>query len=98
MDGKKDINTSKFIFKARSKTLNIKTQKSWKYEDKVCIGCNVREETGNEKLTCWYLVKESLTISIHYEMFYGESVSDMILVAKIMMKNMQKRQEIIDNG
>ena len=71
MDGNKDIDTSKFIF--RAKTLNIKTIKSWKYEDKLCIGCNVREENGNEILTCWYLGKGSLTKPIHYDMFYGES-------------------------
>ena len=38
MDGNKNINTSKFIFKA--KTLDIKTHKGWKYDDKTCIGCN----------------------------------------------------------
>ena len=37
----KNINASKFIFKARSKTLDIKMQKKWKYEDKLCSGCKV---------------------------------------------------------
>ena len=98
MDGNRNIDTSKFIFKARAKTLDIKTQKSWKYDDKICIGCNVREETGNEILKCWYLGKETLTKPIDYDMFYGESVSDMILVATTMMIKMKKRQTIIDNG
>ena len=38
MDGNKSIQTSKFIFKARAKTLDIKTHKGWKYDDKTCIG------------------------------------------------------------
>ena len=32
--GNKNINVSRFIFKARSQTLDIKMQKKWKYEDK----------------------------------------------------------------
>jgi hypothetical protein len=98
MDGNKSIKTSKFIFKARAKTLDIKTQRSWKYGDKICIGCNVREESGNEILTCWFFGEENLTKPIHYDMFYGDSVSDMILVATVMMKKMEKRQTILDNG
>ena len=36
LDGNQNTNVSKFIFKARSMTLNIKTQKRWKYKDDVC--------------------------------------------------------------
>ena len=42
---------SKLIDKAKSKTLDIKTQKCWKYEEKICIGCKDRVETGEEVLT-----------------------------------------------
>ena len=98
MDGNKSIHTSKFIFKARAKTLDIKTHKGWKYDDKTCIGCNVREETGNEILTCFYFGEEISTKPIHYDMFYGDCVSDMILVATFLMKKLKKRQNIIDNG
>ena len=50
-----NINVSKFIFKARSKKLDIKMQKKWKYEDKLCSGCKVREETGDEILSCCFV-------------------------------------------
>ena len=36
LDGNKNTRTSKFIFKARSKTLDIKMQRGWKYKDKIC--------------------------------------------------------------
>ena len=98
MDGNKNIHTSKFIFKARAKTLDIKTHKGWKYDDKTCIGCNVREETGNEILSCFYFGEEIPTKPMHYDMLYGDSVSDMVLVATLMMKKLKKRQNIIDNG
>ena len=61
MEGNKNINVSKFIFKERSQTLDIKTQKKWKYDDKACVGCNVREETGEEILNCWYFGKDEQT-------------------------------------
>ena len=48
----KTTKISKLIVKARACTLDIKTQKSWKYEDKICVSCNTKEETGNEIFTC----------------------------------------------
>ena len=33
VDGNRNNKISKFIFKVRSMTLNLKTQKSWKYSD-----------------------------------------------------------------
>ena len=53
----KTTKISKFIVKARACTLDIKTQKSWKYEDKTCVGCNTKEETGDEILNCEKLGK-----------------------------------------
>ena len=32
-------------------TLDIKTQKSWKFKDKLCIGCRVNCEMGDEILS-----------------------------------------------
>ena len=28
--------------------MNIKTQKCWRYEDDLCVGCGVKSETGEE--------------------------------------------------
>ena len=47
-----NTNISKFIAKARSKTVDQKTHKAWKYEDRLCSGCNIREESGDKILTC----------------------------------------------
>ena len=90
---------SKFIVKARSCTLDIKTQKSWKYEDKNCVGCGLREEIGNEILNCEKLGKyeENQEIPL-YEWFYSENCSRMILAAKEFMKRLKIRQKILENG
>jgi hypothetical protein len=81
------------IFKARAKTLDIKTHKGWKYDDKTC-----EEETGNEILSCFYFGEEIPTKPLHYDMFYGDScsVSDMVLVATLMMK--KTKEETKYNG
>ena len=93
----KNINVSRFIFKARSQTVDIKMQKKWKYVDKTCVGCVVREESGDEILTCWFFGNEEMVKPVKYNMFYG-ALSDMLLVANCMMKKMKARQTIIDNG
>ena len=46
------VKLAKVIFKARSQTLDIKTQRKWKYADNLCTGCSVKEETGQEILVC----------------------------------------------
>ena len=51
-------NIAKLIFKAKSKTLDIKTQKKWKYADTKFIGCKNKEESGDEILICENLSKE----------------------------------------
>jgi hypothetical protein len=95
LGGNKNTSVAKFIFKARSQTLDIKMQKKWKYEDKLCIGCKRREETGEEILSCWHFGTEE---NFKYDMFYSDSSIDMIRVANCMMKKLKIRQTIIDNG
>ena len=58
-------------------------QKKWRHDDKLCSGCKVREETGEEMLSWWYFGKEDNVKPITYGMFYCESISDMILVASV---------------
>jgi hypothetical protein len=33
-------------------TLNIKTQKSLKYSDNICVGCDMNKKTGDEIISC----------------------------------------------
>ena len=94
-----NTNISKFIAKARAKTLDIKTHKSWKYEDKLCTGCNKTEESGDEILTCGQYgeYKENEKIPA-CSWFYSDKTSDMMYCAKVMMKRMKVRKEIFENG
>ena len=52
LHGDRNINVRRFIFKARSKTLDIKTQNKWKYDNLLCSGCHMKEESEDEILAC----------------------------------------------
>ena len=81
LDGKTNI--SKCISKARAQTLDLKTQKKWKYHDLLCSGCNDREESGQEMLSCEsFGTYKSEEIKPQYSWFYDDSVSDMVYYAK----------------
>ena len=44
MLGNRNIDVAKLIFKTRSITLNMETQKKWKNKDDICIGCGLNTE------------------------------------------------------
>jgi hypothetical protein len=77
-----NTNISKFITKARAKKLEIKTHKSWKYKDRACSGCKIREESGNKILTCESFGKYDENEKIPtYSCFFRNKTSDMIYCA-----------------
>ena len=99
VDGNRNTEISKFIFKARSMTLNIKTQKSWKYSDSKCVGCGVNDETGDEVISCSGFTdnkekEENIPIQA-YQLFFDGQVSEMSQVAKVMMRTLQ-RDKLMD--
>ena len=99
LDGNKNSEVSRFIFRARSMTLNIKTQKSWKYSDMLCVGCGVNSETGDEILSCKELNEgenEEYIQTLFYDMFYSGKTSEMSEVAKILMKRLKVRDKILE--
>ena len=93
-------NLSKLIFKARSQSLDIKTQQKWKYADSICIGCKIQVESGEEILLCEKLNNENrlADIPITYDWFYGNGVCDIVIVGKLLDKGMKERQKILENG
>ena len=94
-----NTNISKFITKARAKTLEIKTHKSWKYDDRECSGCKIREESGDEILTCESFGKYEENEEIpSYSWFFRNKTSDMIYCAKVMMDRMKARKRLLENG
>ena len=97
LDGNQNTNISKLIFKARSKTLDLKAQKSWKYDDKICIGCEEREETGEEVLSCDGLGGQNGNKPLKYNWFYSDSVEEIRNVAKVMNEKLKIRKKKMEN-
>ena len=93
MEGNKNTKLSKLIFKARGRTLAIKTHKKWKFDDNICVGCEDKMETENEFLTCRGLGDVE---NVSYEMVFGESVEDMIKLAKVIRQRLKAREKILD--
>jgi hypothetical protein len=89
----KNTNISKFITKARAKTLDIKTHKSWKYEDRACRGFKIREESG--EIFGKYEENEEIP---SYSVFFKNKTSDMIYCTKVLMKRMKTRKRLLENG
>ena len=73
-EGSRNKEIAKVIYKARGKSLDIKTHKKWKYNDLQCFGCGQEIETVDEILTC--SVKPKLN-----ECFFGTNVKNMIETA-----------------
>ena len=95
-DGDRDNRVSRLIFKARGKTLDIKMQKRWKYDDTLCTGCGKNEETGQEILMCDELSENPQNIS--YSWFYKQLVSDQVSAAKVKIKRKVKRRSNLRKG
>ena len=93
-DGDRNIDVSKIIYKARGQTLDIKTQKRWKYNDVTCEGCQKNIESGEEVLQCEKLGENDE--KIEYSWFFSEMVRKQISAGKIMLKKLKKRKQSKD--
>ena len=74
--------------------LNIKLHKRWKYDDTLCSGCLVNEDSGEEILRCIFLGENIEKIS--YGWFYSKLLSEQISAGKIMMKNLKTKDKIVE--
>ena len=88
------------MFKARFQTLGLKTQQKWRYADSSCIGCQTREELGEEILVCGKLNYENSVadVQINYDWFYRNEVSDIVKAVKLLDRGMKERQRIVEQG
>ena len=63
-------NQARIMFKCRSKTLDIKTHSTYKYEDQICRKCGVHDETLGHVINC----KHTEEINLEYS---GDFTSNM---------------------
>ena len=100
LEGNSNTEISKLIYKCRGKTLDIKTHKSWKYDDKLCVGCQANLETENELLICEGYCEENEVPdnAISYNLVFSESAKEMIQVAKVIKRRLKVKERLLDNG
>ena len=84
IDGNCNKKVAKVIFKARSQTLDIKSQRKWKYADLTCIGCKKVEESGEEIMICEVLNHDNRTSEhpVKYESFHSNNIHDLVKAGK----------------
>ena len=95
LEGNESTELSQVIYKIRGKNLEIKALKKWKYKDNICVGCEMRDETEEEFLSCPGLSEDNEN-NISYNLVYGKSVKEMIRVAKCVRKRLKTRLKILE--
>ena len=84
------------IFKARTKSLDIKTLKSWKYDDDLCVGCNTSKESIEEILSCDALSDGKETEKVEYEWLFGGNDRQIQQVGASLIMRMRKREKLLE--
>ena len=92
INGDRSPKVAKIIYQARGQILDIKLQKKWKFDDKLCSGCNVEEESGEEILNCKSFGGNSEKLA--YNMFFSDILSEQLKVGKAMMDKIKQRKKI----
>ena len=92
-EGSRTKEIAKVIYKARGKSLDIKTHKKCKYSDFLCFGCGGESEI----LSCSGLGKSENSVNPKsIECFFGENVKKMIETAVELKQRLKKRTNIMD--
>ena len=86
---------TKIIFSIRSKTLDIKVWNEWKYEDNVCVACNLHEETIEHFLYC--RAYENCAQESKWKDILENYPDIQFEIAKIAQKRLKIRQRLLEN-
>ena len=96
LDGNRNTKISQLIFKARTKTLDIKTWKRWKYDDDLCVGCSEKSETIEEILICKTLNEKEGTENVDINCLFGQSLSEIFKLGAVLMRRLRKRENLLE--
>ena len=96
LDGNRNTKISQLIFKARTKTLDIKTWKRWKYDDDLCVGCSEKSETIEEILICKTLNEKEGTENVDINCLFGQSQSEIFKLGAVLMRRLRKRENLLE--
>ena len=80
--------------------LIFKLQRKWKFTDKWCVGCQIKEETGQEILICekFNLENSYAKDPINYDNFYSNDIKKIVTAGKLIENGLRKRTKILETG
>ena len=96
LDGNRNTKISQLIFKARTKTLDIKIWKRWKYDDDLCVGCNEKPETIEELLICKTYNGKEGDENVDFNCLFGQSFSEIHQFGTALMRRVRKRENLLE--
>ena len=87
------ITEKKNLFKCRMNDLDVKGNRTWKYENIFCQSCNIPNqiETQQHVLTCHVLVNRNMMISYlpTYSDLYTDDIEEQMYSSKILCENLR---------
>ena len=88
---------TKYIFKIRSGTIDLKSLAQWKYNDNLCVGCEIKEESMTHFMECQvYNVNEESTIN--WKDIYKNDMDLQIKVALEVERRFNLREKKIQEA
>ena len=99
LEGNKNTEMSKLIYKARGMCLDLKTQKKWKYKDDLCVRCEQHSETGDLFMYCSGYGEGKYDKEIknmQYNIFFHGTSSEMHILAKVISMRLKIREKMLE--
>ena len=90
----KKTSLSKIIFLLRSGTLDIKSWNSWKYDDNLCVMCDLKEENITHFLECSQYGNSKIEI----DEIFSQNTENQFSIAEKVEERMLLRKKKIEAG
>ena len=99
LERNRDEQLTKFIFKTRSGTLDIKDWYQWKYENNLCIVCQTKAETMDHFMNCSaYNVEKKSEQTVNWKGIYENDIEKQSIIAKEVKRRFVLRQSLLEAG
>ena len=99
LERNKNNQLTKYIFKTRSGTLDIKDWNKWKYEDNLCVGCGIKAETMDHFMKCIaYSVENNSNQPIHWKSIYENNTEKQTSIAKEVKRRFGLRKTLLEEA
>ena len=93
------VRERQYIFQCRVSDIDVKANRSWKYEDTQCTACKDSTifETGRHVLECKVLLgrNDNLSYIPDYNTLFSKEIEEQIYTSRIIHRNMEIRKDYL---